>query len=351
MNNIELYNYNLPEELIASSPKEDRASSKLLCLNKKTGELSHSSFSNILELLNPNDLLVVNNSKVIKARLFGKKSTGGKVELLVERVTSDLEAICHIKANKSPKPEDILEIGDNKIKVLGRDDSGSLFKVKILDEKSTTVDNKLPHSFYSLLESHGEIPLPHYMSRKPNKKDTERYQTVYAKHEGSVAAPTAGLHFNNELISKLKQKGISIAEVTLHVGAGTFKPVQTNDITEHVMHSELLEINQTTIDKIKLTKDKGGRVIAVGTTSVRVLESVAALGSLKPFVGETDIFIYPGFEFKVVDCLITNFHLPKSSLVMLVSAFAGRDNVLNAYNKAIENNYRFYSYGDAMFIY
>ena len=333
------FSYDLPNELIASEPLKERSASRLMTLNK-SGGIGHHHFYDLPDLLQAGDLLVFNNSKVIPARLYGHKDTGGKVEILIERVLSEHIALAHVKASKSPKPGTIISLDkDHKITVSGRDDS--LFEL--------TLDSSSPQ-WYQLLEDIGHIPLPPYMEREDRDDDKERYQTVYAKHEGSVAAPTAGLHFDEQLFQKLKEKGIQTAYVTLHVGAGTFQPVRVDNTQDHKMHSERFEITKETCDLIRKTKEAGGRIIAVGTTSVRVLESAGKNGTIEPSSGETDIFITPGYNYSIINGLITNFHLPESTLLMLVSALSGKENILNAYKEAIENKYRFFSYGDAMLL-
>lgn len=333
------FQYDLPEELIAFTPCEQRTGSRLLCLHK--GKVTHKHFYDLPDLLKPNDLLVFNNSRVIPARIFATKETGGKAEILIERILSATEAVAHIRANKSPKPGTVLRTQNNiLITVTGRTDD--LFNVALTVGKD----------WLSLLNEIGHMPLPPYIERDLDKIDTDRYQTVYAQNPGSVAAPTAGLHFDEALIENLKAQGVETAFVTLHVGAGTFKPVKTENIKDHKMHSELVEVTADVCHKIEQARAKGGRVIAVGTTSVRCLETACLKnkGMLAPYTGETDIFIYPGYQFQAVDALITNFHLPGSTLLMLVSSLAGRDNIMSAYAEAIEKKYRFFSYGDAMFI-
>jgi len=331
--------FDLPEDLIAQFPSENRSESRLLCMDKLNGELKDNSFTDIVDLLNPGDLMVLNNTKVIPARLFGQKESGGKLEVMVERVLESNRALAFVKASKAPKPGAKIIIADRiNAEIVARHDN--------LFELFFDIDNSL----FDVLEEHGEIPLPHYMQRDVTDFDLSRYQTVFADQPGAVAAPTAGLHFDDELLEKLKEKGIGIAYVTLHVGAGTFQPVRVDDIQDHVMHYERVEVSEETCQAIEKAKKGGGRIVAVGTTVVRSLESAASGGELKPFNAETNIFIFPGYEFKVIDALITNFHLPESTLIMLVSAFSNRENVLNAYQHAIDNQYRFYSYGDAMFI-
>lgn len=335
--NLDDFAFELPDELIAQFPLSQRSSSRLLCLNSLTGGILHKHFFDLPEALQPNDLLVFNNTRVIPARIFGFKTTGGKVEILIERILSPVLILAQIGTNKSVK------IG---------------MKVFLTDEIFLEVTEKVDGFFVlqsncnitEITAKFGQVPLPPYISRNPAHSDLERYQTVYAKVDGAVAAPTAGLHFDEALIELLKQLKVNMAYITLHVGAGTFQPVREQEIINHQMHCEYLEVSEEVCEKIDATKRLGGRVIAVGTTSVRALETAAAGGKLKPFVGDTKIFIYPGFKFNCVDALITNFHLPKSTLLMLVSAFAGLENIKKAYREAIKMQYRFYSYGDAMFI-
>lgn len=336
------FDFHLPEHLIAQYPTEKRTASRLLCLNRDSGEITHRHFYDLVDLLHPNDLLVMNNSKVIPARVFGRKDSGGKVEMLIERILSKNTALVHLRASKALNPDRIIFMGDIEapFKILERKDD--LFII----EKQTQTESLL-----DWLHQFGHIPLPPYMHREDEKQDLERYQTVYAKTEGSVAAPTAGLHFDHVLLEKIHEKGSNIATVTLHVGSGTFQPVRVDDIKDHTMHYEWFSLPQETCDAIAACKQRGGRVIAVGTTTVRTLESAARNHSfLSATDQETNIFIYPGFEFKIVDGMITNFHLPKSTLLMLVSAFSTQKHILNAYQAAINESYRFYSYGDAMLI-
>lgn len=330
------FDYHLPEELIASLALENRSASRLLVASDD--ELIDKQFSDIIDYLQAGDLLVLNNTRVVKARLFGSKPTGGKVEVMLERIINNQEIIAHVRTSKSIKLGMLIDLpGDVTMEVIQLLDG--IFKLKILQDVN----------IYEYLEKYGNLPLPPYMHRQAEEFDEERYQTVYAKHEGSVAAPTAGLHFTPELLDEIKRKGVNITYVTLHVGSGTFKPVSVENISEHKMHSEVFEIDQNTINLIEQTKQSGARVIAVGTTSMRTLESVALRG-MHVQTGETDIFITPGFKFKVVDALITNFHLPKSTLLMLVSAFSGSELIKKIYAHAIENKYRFFSYGDAMLL-
>lgn len=340
------FSFSLPQSLIAKYPTENRSASRLLQLDGKSGDVRHSMFADMVELLEEGDLLVFNNTRVIPARLLGKKETGGQVEVLIERITSDNTALAHVRASKAPKPGTklILE-GKINVTVTGRDDA--LFILQF-DHDETVL---------SLLEAHGHMPLPPYIDRPDENSDKERYQTVYNQKPGAVAAPTAGLHFDDDILQALKEKGVNLAFVTLHVGAGTFQPVRVDNILEHKMHAEFAEVPQEVVDAVLATKANGKRVIAVGTTSVRSLESAAKASAerggkeiIAAFNEDTEIFIYPGFEFKVVDAMFTNFHLPESTLMMLISAFAGKNNVMNAYQEAIEKEYRFFSYGDSMFI-
>ncbi|MDX1351397.1 MAG: tRNA preQ1(34) S-adenosylmethionine ribosyltransferase-isomerase QueA [Thiomicrorhabdus sp.] len=338
--------FDLPEELIAQQPPKQRRDSRLLVMSDANADykLVDAKFPDLLSYLKPYDLLVFNNTKVIPARLFGQKSSGGKVELLIERVVDDKTLLTHIRSSRSPKPGTILTIENTfDVEVIGRQES--LFIVKVLSSKTAL----------ELVEENGHMPLPPYIERAEDEEaDKERYQTVYSQKPGAVAAPTAGLHFDNELMDDINAKGVDIGFVTLHVGAGTFKPVQVDDITEHVMHSEYLEVLPGLVEQVERARKNGGRVIAVGTTSVRCLESAAGFsptGKIAPYQGETDIFITPGYQFKEVDVLLTNFHLPESTLIMLVSALAGYERTMEAYQHAVENRYRFFSYGDAMLVF
>ncbi|PCJ32154.1 MAG: tRNA preQ1(34) S-adenosylmethionine ribosyltransferase-isomerase QueA [Gammaproteobacteria bacterium] len=333
------FKFDLPEELIAQFPTDERSGSRLLSLNGNSGAVNDLDFKVLTGLLEKDDLIVFNNTKVIPARLLGKKSTGGKVEVLVERVLDENRVLAHIRSSKSPGEGRRLLLEEKlDVEVLGR--QGALFELYFHVE-SNVID---------ALESYGRLPLPPYIERDVDKQDLHRYQTVYAQHIGAVAAPTAGLHFDEAMLEQIKNMGIEMAHVTLHVGAGTFQPVRVDDIKTHHMHSERIEVSEQVCKQVKATKARGGRVIAVGTTSVRALESASQSGMISPFSGETDIFIYPGYEFKSVDAMITNFHLSESTLLMLISAFAGRENVMASYQHAIEQRYRFFSYGDAMFI-
>lgn len=330
---IQDFDFSLPESLIAQYPLPNRSDSRLLLYQGMTKELAHHCFSQLPQLLSPGDLLVMNNSKVIPARLFGYKQSGGKVELLVERLRDETSFWAHIKASKAPKPGTIIEFeGGFSLEVSARD--VDLFLCE-------TQDNAM-----SLLESIGHMPLPPYITRADDLSDQERYQTVYADPKGSVAAPTAGLHFDKPLLQCLDESGIHIAYTTLHVGAGTFQPVRVDHIKDHRMHKEFYSVDAPTCDAIAATKAARKKVVAVGTTALRSLESAARSGQLKPSHGETDIFITPGYTFQVIDGLITNFHLPKSTLLMLVAAFIGHAEAMRLYQEAIAQSYRFFSYGD-----
>lgn len=331
--------YHLPESLIAREPTKERRGSRLLCLAGETGELSHRQFPDLLDLVSPGDLMIFNDTRVIPARVFGQKETGGQVEVLVERVLDQQRVLAHTRASKSPKVgSDIILVDGTRLRVLARHDA--LFELQFpAAETALTV-----------LERIGHMPLPPYIDREDVELDRERYQTVYGHKKGAVAAPTAGLHFDDQLLEQLREKGVQIGFVTLHVGAGTFQPVRVDEITKHAMHSEVMEVNQEVCDLVQATKAAGKRVIAVGTTSVRCLETAAHAGDIQPYQGETNIFIYPSYQFRVVDALVTNFHLPESTLLMLVSAFVGYRSTMNAYKAAVDNQYRFFSYGDAMFI-
>ncbi|MGN0172799.1 MAG: tRNA preQ1(34) S-adenosylmethionine ribosyltransferase-isomerase QueA [Acutalibacteraceae bacterium] len=332
--------YDLPEELIAQHPTDKRENSRLMLLDKKSGEIEHKHFYNLIDYLNENDCLVLNNTKVIPARIYGTRAeTGAVVEFLLLKNLGNDEWECLAGPGKKAKEGYEFSFADGILKAT---------VIKVKDDGNRIIKFNYEGNFYEVLDKVGEMPLPHYIHEK--LKDCTRYQTVYAKYEGSAAAPTAGLHFTNELLEKIKQKGIKIAYVTLHVGLGTFRPVKADNIEDHLMHSEHYIMPQETADIINETKKNGGRVICVGTTSCRTVESVASKGEIKADEGDTSIFIYPGYEFKCLDALITNFHLPESTLIMLVSALAGRENVLNAYKIAVEEKYRFFSFGDAMFI-
>ncbi|MCO6058376.1 tRNA preQ1(34) S-adenosylmethionine ribosyltransferase-isomerase QueA [Pseudomonas sp. MOB-449] len=331
------FHFELPEALIARHPLAERRASRLLVLEGESGSLNHRHFADLLEYLRPGDLMVFNNTRVIPARLFGQKASGGKLEILVERVLDSHRVLAHVRTSKSPKPGSTLLIdGGGEAEMVVRHDA--LFELRFAEEV-------LP-----LLERVGHMPLPPYIDRPDDADDRERYQTVYARHAGAVAAPTAGLHFDQGLLDAIAAKGVQSAFVTLHVGAGTFQPVRVERIEDHHMHREWLEVGQDVVAAVAACRARGGRVIAVGTTSVRSLESAARDGQLKAFSGDTDIFLYPGRPFHVVDALVTNFHLPESTLLMLVSAFAGYPETMAAYAAAVEQGYRFFSYGDAMFI-
>ena len=333
------YDFVLPPELIAHYPLPERTASRLLCVNRHTGELGHRQFHDVPDLLSAADLLVFNDTRVIPARWFGRKASGGQVEVLIERILDPHRALAHVKASKSPKIGSYLLLeGEVIIKILDRNED--LFVLACEDERQ----------LLELLALYGHIPLPPYIERRDEVMDKARYQTVYARYDGAVAAPTAGLHFDEALLQRVKEQGVQTAFVTLHVGAGTFQPVRTELITQHQIHAEYLQVSAEVCEQIKQTKARGGRVIAVGTTTMRALETAARQGEIEPYQGETRLFIYPGFIFNCVDAMITNFHLPKSSLLMLVSAFAEYELMMQAYQTAIAANYRFFSYGDAMWI-
>lgn len=340
------FHFDLPDELIARYPQPERTSSRLLQLNGNSGELADGTFTDVLNHIEAGDLVVFNNTRVIPARMFGRKESGGKLEVLVERMLDDKSILAHVRCSKSPKPGSTIIVGENdefSAQMVARHDA--LFELKFNSDQTVL----------EILEQIGHMPLPPYIDRPDEEADKERYQTVYNQKPGAVAAPTAGLHFDEILLEKIKEKGAELAYVTLHVGAGTFQPVKVDNIHDHHMHAEYVEVNEDVVNAINAAKARGGRVIAIGTTSVRSLES-AAQDALKkgtelaPFFGDTEIFIFPGYEYQLVDGLITNFHLPESTLIMLVSAFAGYENTMNAYKHAVENQYRFFSYGDSMFI-
>ncbi|ATF09923.1 tRNA preQ1(34) S-adenosylmethionine ribosyltransferase-isomerase QueA [Candidatus Enterovibrio altilux] len=340
------FHFDLPDSLIALYPQPERTTSRLLQLNGNTGELSHKRFTDILDLVETGDLMVFNNTRVIPARMFGHKASGGKIEVLVERILDDKIILAHVRSSKSPKSGTILFMGENnayEAEIIARHDT--LFEIQFNGEQVVL----------DILNQIGHIPLPPYINRLNENADKERYQTVYNEKPGAVAAPTAGLHFDNNMMMALKSKGVDIAFVTLHIGASTFQPVRVDNVDDHLMHAEYTEVPQHVVNAVNAAKVRGNRVIAVGTTSVRSLESAAQHSrsegtELKPFFNDTTIFIYPGYKWQLVNALITNFHLPKSTLIMLVSSFAGYGNVMNAYQQAIGNNYRFFSYGDAMFV-
>lgn len=347
------FHFELPDELIARYPKAERTSSRLLCLDGTNGELQHRQFADVLQLVEAGDLLVFNNTRVIPARMFGRKSSGGKLEVLVERVLREKSCLAHVRASKAPQAGSQLILGEDKlgegngIPMLMKARHDTLFELEVVGD--------MP--LLEILQQIGHIPLPPYIDRPDEAMDQERYQTVYNQVPGAVAAPTAGLHFDQALLEQLKQKGVNFAFVTLHVGAGTFQPVRVEKIEDHHMHAEYVEVDEQAVQAILATKAAGRRVIAVGTTSVRSIESAAlaaeqrqAKNLLEPYFSDTNIFLYPGKTFRVTDALITNFHLPESTLVMLVCAFAGYQNTMQAYQSAVAERYRFFSYGDAMFI-
>ncbi|MFW5824153.1 MAG: tRNA preQ1(34) S-adenosylmethionine ribosyltransferase-isomerase QueA [Marinobacter sp.] len=333
------FHFELPDELIARYPMAERSASRLLCLDGVSGAVEHRRFRDLPDLLEPEDLLVFNDTRVIPARLFGRKESGGQVEVLVERVESADTVLAHVRASKPLRPGQRVVLEDGSALVM-LERQEALFR--LMTESG--------EAMLDLLERAGHMPLPPYVDRPDETTDRERYQTVYAREAGAVAAPTAGLHFDQFVFDRLAERGIATAFVTLHVGAGTFQPVRVDRIEDHVMHSEVATVPQATVDAIDATRSRGGRVIAVGTTSVRSLESASRGGVVRPFQGETDIFIRPGYRFQTVDAMITNFHLPESTLIMLVSAFAGYHNTMAAYREAVAERYRFFSYGDAMFI-
>ncbi|WP_442595182.1 tRNA preQ1(34) S-adenosylmethionine ribosyltransferase-isomerase QueA [Neobacillus sp. D3-1R] len=339
---VELFDFYLPEEQIAQVPLEDRTASKLMVLNKKSGELEHTTFSQVKNYLRKGDCLVLNDTRVLPARLFGVKlDTGAKVEVLLLKQLEGDKWETLVKPAKRVKEGTIIEFGDGLLKATC---------VGTAEHGGRTLEFEYEGIFYEVLDQLGEMPLPPYI--KEQLDDRERYQTVFARERGSAAAPTAGLHFTEELLSELKEMGIHIAFITLHVGLGTFRPVSVEDINEHEMHAEFYQMTEGTARLLNQVREQGGRIISVGTTSTRTLETIARdhNGKFKEASGWTDIFIYPGFEWKAIDGMITNFHLPKSTLIMLVSALAGRENVLNAYNTAVKQGYRFFSFGDAMLI-
>ena len=333
------FDFELPPELIAQLPSQERNQSRLLRLDGGSGALADEQFINLPNFLKSGDLLVFNDTRVIKARLFGVKDSGGKLEVLIERVLDENQALAHIRASHAPKPGSGLLLA-GKMAATVEERQGELFRLSFAGE--------MP--LLDLLEQYGSLPLPPYITHAPEALDETRYQTVYARQPGAVAAPTAGLHFDPEMLAMLEKMGVKTAYVTLHVGAGTFQPVRVENISEHHMHSEWYTVPQLTVDLICQAKAEGGRIMSVGTTSLRALESAAASGELEAGSGETNIFIFPGYRFKVVERLLTNFHLPKSTLMMLVSAFGGMENIRRAYRHAVEQRYRFFSYGDAVLI-
>ncbi|WP_373190827.1 tRNA preQ1(34) S-adenosylmethionine ribosyltransferase-isomerase QueA [Halomonas sp.] len=334
------FHYELPEELIARYPSEQRSDCRLLCVDGANGQLAHRRFPDLVELLAPGDLLVFNDTRVIPARLHGHKASGGKVEMLLERPLDAHRGLAHLRSSKSPRPgTELVFEGGIRVVVEGRREA--LFELRFLGETP----------LITLLEQHGHMPLPPYITREDELADRERYQTIYARRDGAVAAPTAGLHFDAPLFEALAAKGVESAYVTLHVGAGTFQSVRADDIREHHMHSEWIEVDETACEQVRAAQARGNRVVAVGTTSVRCLESATDEdGHIAPYSGETDIFIYPGYAWRCVDALITNFHLPESTLLMLATSFAGFETTLAAYRAAVAERYAFFSYGDAMFL-
>ena len=334
------FHFDLPPELIAQRPLTGRSQSRLLCLDRSSGTLEDSLVERLPEKLLPGDLLVFNDTRVIPARLFGEKASGGKLELLVERILDDHRALVHIRASKSPKVGMRLCLADAAVEaeVLARRDE--LFEIVFHD----------PRSLLTILDEYGHIPLPPYIERPDSEEDRERYQTVFARRPGAVAAPTAGLHFDEPLLERIRSRGVETGFVTLHVGAGTFQPLRVDDLRDHRMHPEYVSVSESLCRRVRETRARSGRVVAVGTTVVRSLEAAASRGGIKSFQGDTRLFIYPGYRFKIVDAMVTNFHLPESSLLMLVCAFGGYDKVMNAYRHAVSQRYRFFSYGDAMFV-
>jgi S-adenosylmethionine:tRNA ribosyltransferase-isomerase len=333
------FDYSLPERLIAQQPLQQRTASRLLVLDAQQRRIEDEQFSSLEKYLKPEDLLIFNDTRVFPARLFGHKQSGGKVEVLVERIENDEQVLAHVRSSKSPRAgtELLLEQSIN-CQVEGREQD--LFRLRLT----------LPGKWLDLLQQYGHMPLPPYIQRSDNEDDRERYQTVFSRQVGAVAAPTAGLHFDQPMLDRIQQLGVQTAYVTLHVGAGTFQPMRVEEVSEHIMHAEMVVVSEQVCELIEQTRNKGGRVIAVGTTVVRSLESAARTGQLKPFYGDTQLFITPGYQFQVVDAMLTNFHLPRSTLLMLVSAFAGKDFIMQAYQHAVDAEYRFFSYGDAMLI-
>lgn len=341
--NIRDFHFDLPDELIAHYPPRQRTDSRLLCMERSSSELSHRKFTDFPELIRPGDLLVFNNSKVIPARLAAQKESGGNVEVLLERVRTNNAVIAQVRGGKS------LKTGS---KVWFTDIDGTRYSASLLGREGEFFHLQFAGdiNLMALFERIGQMPLPPYIKRPAETMDRERYQTVYAERQGAVAAPTAGLHFDQHMLELIRERGVELATVTLHVGAGTFQPIRVEHIAEHRMHAEYVEVAQTVCDQVEMCRKRGGRVIAIGTTTVRCLETASQSGRLQAFQGETRIFIYPGYQFRIVDALLTNFHLPESTLLMLVSAFSSRENILAAYNSAVCEKYRFFSYGDAMFI-
>ena len=325
--------FDLPASLIAQAPLPERSASRMLVYERNTQQTSHKRFQDLPDYLLPGDLLVFNDSKVIPARLFGQKSSGGKVELLIERLLSDKDCLAHIRASKAPRPGTLLQLSSD-------------WSLEVLEKRNDLYHCRASHTLDTILESLGHIPLPPYIARQDEAADKERYQTIYAKYKGSVAAPTAGLHFDPPMFERLKKQGVNIAYTTLHVGAGTFQPVRCDDLNDHQMHAEWFSITEELCHAVAQTKAAGKRVIAVGTTSLRSLESAAVNGVLQPCTRDTSIFIQPGYQLQICDGLLTNFHLPESTLLMLVAAMIGYEPVMNLYQTAITEQYRFFSYGD-----
>lgn len=338
------FSFELPESLIAHYPQAQRSGCRLLSLTGENGALEHGVFTDLLDKLNPGDLLVFNNTRVIPARIFGRKASGGKIEVLIERMLDDKRVLAHVRSSKAPKPGSELLLGEEEnVQATMTARHGALFEIEFHDSRAVL----------DILNDIGHMPLPPYIDRPDEELDRELYQTVYSQRPGAVAAPTAGLHFDEPLLAALREKGVETVFVTLHVGAGTFQPVRVESIEDHIMHAEYAEVPQDVVDAVLACKARGNRVVAVGTTSVRSLESAAQAAEnalIAPFFGDTSIFIYPGYHYQVIDALVTNFHLPESTLIMLVSAFAGYKNTLHAYQQAVAQEYRFFSYGDAMFI-
>ena len=330
------FHFELPDELIARQPAPTRTGSRLMVVDRARG-LYHENFPHILDLLESDDLLVFNNTRVFPARFYGQKQTGGRIEVLIERILEPCVALAHVRASKSP--------GNNTSLLL---DNGPA--VKVVQRQGELFELHAERPWLELAEEIGHIPLPPYIDRPDDSADRERYQTVYSRHPGAVAAPTAGLHFDLELLEAIRAKGVNSVEITLHVGAGTFQPVRVEDFSTHKMHSEWMQLDAEAAELIRRTRNNGGRIVAVGTTSVRALETAGRDGEIKAYVGETDIFISPGYRFQIVDAMLTNFHLPESTLLMLVSAFSGYREILQAYQEAVRQRYRFFSYGDAMFL-
>ncbi len=332
------FHFDLPAELIAQQPLPERGASRLLTLDGPTGAVADRQFADLPDLLAPGDLLVFNDTRVLPARLYAQKETGGRVEILIERVLEPGRALAHMRASRSPRPGSALQLaGGERLQVLGREEG--LFQLR-----SDGVD------FHLLMRRHGHMPLPPYIARDDDAADRERYQTIYGRREGAVAAPTAGLHFDQAMLDRIGALGFETGRVTLHVGAGTFQPVREDDLDKHLMHAEWLEVDEQICAQVADTRARGGRVVAVGTTTVRSLETAAAEDELRPFRGDSRLFIRPGYRFRVVDALLTNFHLPESTLLMLICAFSGYDAAMAAYRHAVAERYRFFSYGDAMFL-